>query len=72
MQTARIVKKNENNLSNNIIEFKFKPAVIQQQIKIKQQDTKKACFQTDERYFCKDTQCSCAKECKKLIAAWMR
>ncbi|MEE9339321.1 MAG: hypothetical protein V3U87_14690 [Methylococcaceae bacterium] len=72
MQTARIVEKNENNFSSNIIEFKLKPVVTQQQVKTKQNDTKKACFQTDERYFCKNTQCSCAKECKKLIAAWMR
>ncbi len=45
--------------------------VKKQSTKIKQEE-KKICFQTDERYFCKDNNCSCSDECKKLIALWMR
>ncbi|MFN3918861.1 MAG: hypothetical protein ACK4JF_01055 [Methylohalobius sp.] len=29
------------------------------------------CFRTDERYFC-TKRCQWAKECKKLIAEWLR
>ena len=39
---------------------------------IEDDNEKKVCFQTDERYFCKDHNCSCSDECKKLIAVWMR
>ncbi len=69
MQIARRIG---HDFSNNVIEFKLKPIATKREEETTKNDDKKACFQTDERYFCKDTQCSCAKECKKLIAAWMR
>lgn len=30
------------------------------------------CFQTDLRYLCKDQNCEWKRECKKLIAEWLR
>ncbi len=30
-----------------------------------------ACFRTDQRYFC-TKRCRWAKECRKLIAEWLR
>lgn len=46
--------------------------VVNMQAMTIKQEEKKACFQTDERYFCKNHSCSCSDECKKLIAVWMR
>ena len=71
MQTARKIDKDEGYFSGNVIEFKLK-AVKKSQAKTMADDREKVCFQSDERYFCKDSECSCAGECKKLIAAWMR
>lgn len=34
-------------------------------------DNHPPCFRTDERYFC-TKRCHWAKECKKLIAEWLR
>ncbi len=34
-------------------------------------DNHPPCFRTDERYFC-TKRCRWAKECKKLIAEWLR
>ncbi len=71
MQTARKIDKVDRYFSENVIEFKLK-AVGKNRAKTITDDKEKVCFQSDERYFCKDSECSCADECKKLIAAWMR
>ena len=30
------------------------------------------CFQSEQRYFCKEKKCPWLTDCKKLIAEWMR
>ncbi len=47
-------------------------AVINKQAMTIKNNEKKTCFQTDERYSCKNHSCSCSDECKKLIAVWLR
>ncbi len=71
MQPVRKIDKVEHYLSENVIDFKLK-AVEKNRAKAIEHDREKVCFQSDERYFCTDSECSCADECKKLIAAWMR
>jgi hypothetical protein len=71
MQIAKKINKIDHYFPENILEFKLK-VVEKKQVKKIEEDKEKTCFQTDERYFCKDNECSCSNECKKLIAAWMR
>jgi len=71
MQTARKIRIDEKDFSENFIEFKLK-SVEKKREKTIEDDKEKACFQTDERYFCKDYECKSSGECKKLIATWMR
>lgn len=65
-------KKVEHDFSANIIDFKTKMSVRRQKMTMHNETGEKTCFRTPERYFCKDTECSCWNECKKLVAEWMR
>lgn len=69
MQTAKKIKLD---VFDNVIDFKLATIAKTKGKKLKINNEKKICFQTDERYFCMDTNCLDASECKKLIAAWMR
>jgi len=68
MQTAKRI---EYKSTADIIDFEVQKKI--HSIDNKQKNTeKKPCFRTDERYFCKKTDCEFMQECKKLIAIWMR
>lgn len=69
MQTARKV---EYDFSADVIDLKLVTIAKTKGKILKINNGKKSCFQTDERYFCKNANCTDANECKKLIAAWMR
>lgn len=58
--------------SAEMIDINIGNPTLNSQTKTAQGEKLKPCFQTDERYFCKDDGCELANDCKKLIAAWMR
>ncbi len=69
MQTA---KKLEYDSSAKIIYLKLHKLEERQEETSQNESGKMSCFRTDERYFCKDTECASWNECKKLVAVWMR
>lgn len=65
-------KKIESNFTAVIIDFETRKKVQRQRTLLNTNEGSPSCFQTDERYHCKDTECSSWSECQKLVAAWMR
>ncbi len=68
----QLANETEFELTAEFIDIKKNISEQKQGIVAKNKSKTKACFRTDARYFCDNTQCDCRKECKKLIAAWMR
>ena len=58
--------------SAEIIDFNLKKVEMKKYSDKQNASEEKPCFQTDQRYFCEEMNCACAKDCKKLIAEWMR
>ncbi len=69
MQTQNIT---EYRFSAEVIDFNLKKAESLQQKTAQAKSEKKACFRTDERYFCHDRDCIWWSECQQLIAEWLR
>ncbi len=70
----QLANETEFKFTAEIIDIKNKMSEREQVITVenKSETETKTCFRTDARYFCKNTQCDCRTECKKLVAAWMR
>jgi len=58
--------------SAEIIDFKLKKTEMKQDNDLENDSRKRACFRTDRRYMCQESNCASASECKKLVAIWMR
>ncbi len=69
MQTA---KNTEYQFSAKVIDFNLKKAESIQQKSSQHKSEKRACFRTDERYFCRNRKCDWWSECQQLVAEWMR
>jgi len=69
MQTA---KKVQHHITAEIIPFDTLIQDAEQKKILKNNTEEKSCFRTSVRYTCRDRNCSCWNECKKLVAEWMR
>jgi hypothetical protein len=58
--------------STEVIDFNLKKAGAMQQKTAQIKSKKRACFRTDERYFCRNRNCDWWSECQQLVAEWMR
>lgn len=64
--------KPEYNSSAETICLKITESGQKQEKILQNKSEKRACFRTSERYSCKETECGCWNECKKLVAVWLR
>ncbi len=69
MQTEVIAK---HKFSADIVNFNLKRTESQLKKTSQNKSEKKACYRTDERYFCNDRDCEWWSECQQLVAEWMR
>ncbi len=68
----QLAKKLKDGSSAKIIFLKIHKLEGRQEETVQNQSEKMSCFRSNERYFCKDTECTSWNECKKLVAEWMR